>query len=216
MERSRERILRIIQKEGAANVDTLSRNLGLAPATVRRHLDILQRDGQVSYSEVRKPTGRPEYSFSLTERGHEVMPKAYDGLLAELMRDIASRPAGEFDGKSGPDVLSESFERMGYQSGAGYLARASKEPAAAVIQALSERGFAPQAEETAAGMKITLTNCPFRSVAMSDRTVCKFDSALITRIIGMPVKRDNCVADGARCCVYIAGLPSAAARPATA
>ena len=203
MERSRERILRIIQQSGSANVDTLAGHLGLAPATVRRHLDILQRDGLVTYTEVRKPTGRPEYSFSLTERGHELMPKNYDALLSELLREIGARPAGELDGMSGREVLSDAFETLGKRAGAEYLGRAAHDPVDAITVALRDRDFAPDVTRSSDGLKVKLTNCPFRSVALLDQSVCAFDASLISGLLGIPVRRETCIADGAQCCTYV-------------
>ncbi len=214
MEGSRERIVRIIQQAGAANVEKLSRQLGLAPATVRRHLDILQRDGLVTYSEVRKKTGRPEYSFSLTERGHEVMPRSYDALLAELLQEIGSRRAGDMNGKSGPQVLKETFESLGRRAGAEYMARAGNDPVAAAVAALRDRDFAPEVAQTSMGLRVRLTNCPFRSVARLDKSVCTFDQTLITRLLGTPVQRESCIADGASCCEYVtADFAKSAAGP---
>ena len=69
MEGARLRILQLLQKHSNDTVEGLANAIGLAPATIRRHLDILQRDRLVTFEEVRKRTGRPEYSFYLTEGG---------------------------------------------------------------------------------------------------------------------------------------------------
>jgi predicted ArsR family transcriptional regulator len=204
MERSREKILRLIQEAGAVNVETLAGKLGLAAATVRRHLDILQRDGMVEYVEVRRHTGRPEYSFSLTERGHESMPKAYDALLTGLLQEIGTRQSGELDGKSGRDVLKESFESLGRKAAAGYMSRASHDPVAAVVQALKDRDFAPDAVRIPGGLRLKLANCPFRSVAMVDQAVCAYDSTLIASVLGSQVRREGCVVEGVTRCTYVA------------
>jgi len=58
-----------LQKQGSDTVDRISMTIGLAPTTILRHLDILQRDQLVAYNEIRKKTGRPEHSFYLTELG---------------------------------------------------------------------------------------------------------------------------------------------------
>jgi predicted ArsR family transcriptional regulator len=204
MERSRERILRIIQQSGSANVETLSRRLGLAPATVRRHLDILQRDGLVTYSEVRKQTGRPEYSFSLTERGHEVMPKGYDALLLELIREIGLKKSGDLDGKNGRDVLREVFQALGERAGAEHLAKAGHDAVSALAAGLEERDFGPDVSRLPEGVRVKLTNCPFRAVARADQAVCAFDSNLISRVLGKQVRRESCIAEGDQCCMYVA------------
>ena len=71
MEGPRLRILQLLQKNTNDTVGGLAQAIGLAVATIRRHLDILRRDPLVAFEEVRKKTGRPEYSFFLTEDGQE-------------------------------------------------------------------------------------------------------------------------------------------------
>ena len=70
MEGTRLGILTLLQHQ-TATVDQLSTKLGLASPTVRRHLDILQRDRFVTFQAVRRKQGRPEHAYSLTEEGHE-------------------------------------------------------------------------------------------------------------------------------------------------
>jgi predicted ArsR family transcriptional regulator len=42
---TRLQIARLLQRDGTDTVESLADKLGLAAATVRRHLDIMQRDG---------------------------------------------------------------------------------------------------------------------------------------------------------------------------
>ena len=53
MEGTRLGILTLLQRQ-SATVDQLRTELGLAAATVRRHLDILQRDRLVTFQAVRR------------------------------------------------------------------------------------------------------------------------------------------------------------------
>ena len=76
METTRQTILGILRRR-QATVGDLTTELGLAPATIRRHLDILARDGHVDVSQVRRRTGRPHYLFSLSEGPPQI---DYDGL----------------------------------------------------------------------------------------------------------------------------------------
>ena len=101
MSASRDSIMTIIRQNNGVNVDELAREMQLAPATVRRHLDILERDGLVDNSEVRKPTGRPQYSFHLTEKGHDSVPKDYSRLLNELVSDIKNIPTSDLGAQTG-------------------------------------------------------------------------------------------------------------------
>ena len=72
IESSREAILEILRHRERVGVEELAQELRLAGATVRRHLDVLMRDGYVSVSQIRGGPGRPRYAFSLTEAGAEL------------------------------------------------------------------------------------------------------------------------------------------------
>ena len=76
----------------------------MAPSTVRQHLDILERYGLVNHSDVRKPRGRPQYSFRLTEKGYDSIPKDYSRLLNVPVSVIKNIPLEKLFSRSGNDV----------------------------------------------------------------------------------------------------------------
>jgi len=205
MEGTRDKIVRILQQEGAATVDRLSKVLGLAPATIRRHLDILQRDRLVTFTQVRKTTGRPEYSFALTEIGHEALPKGYDVLLADLVEELGALGADEIGGRSGPELLDLALIRMGTRVAAEYR-NGNSDVARTLKTALEDRGFAAELERSEDGLHIRVTNCPFRSVARSDKAVCTFGRSLISAIVGSEVRQEAGIAQGGLHCSYVAPL----------
>ncbi|MBI2965420.1 MAG: ArsR family transcriptional regulator [Chloroflexi bacterium] len=208
---TRQRILQIVQRRRTETVAGLARELGLAATTVRRHLDILQRDGMVQFGEVRKKSGRPEYAFSLTERGHESMPKGYDALLSGLLREFGELDARQIAGKTGAEAVEAVLTRLGRAAALRYLDPHAGGRAAAAVRALREMEFEPQVQDGPNGTRISLSNCPFRSVALSDDAVCSFDSAMLEAILGTPVKRERCISRGHDCCEYLA---EAGTRPA--
>jgi len=202
MEGTRDRIVRILQQDGAATVDGLSKAMGLAPATVRRHLDILQRDQLVSYTQVRKSTGRPEYSFSLTDAGHESMPNEYDILLAELIEQLGTMTPDDVGGKSGQEILDSAFTRIGERIAAEYR-NGNTDVARALQSALEDRRTIPVLERKDDGLHVKVTNCPFRSVARADDTVCVFHRSLVSGIAGREVRQETGIAQGGRFCSYV-------------
>ena len=67
MDGTRAGMVELLQHCNGLTVEALTESLGLAAATVRRHLDVLQRDGHVEREAVRRSTGRPHYVFKLTQ-----------------------------------------------------------------------------------------------------------------------------------------------------
>jgi len=202
MEGTRDRIVGILQRDGTGTVDGLSKALELAPATVRRHLDILQRDQLVTFTQVRKKTGRPEYSFSLTDSGHESMPNEYDVLLSELIEQLTAMTSGDVGGKAGSEILDLAFTRIGERVAEEYR-NGSTDVARALQSALEARHTIPEFEQKDDGLHITVTNCPFRSVARSDDAVCTFHKSLISAITGSEVREESRIAHDDQCCSYV-------------
>ena len=112
MEGSRLQILKILQKNGKTSVNGLPGNMGLAVGTVRRHLDILQRDGLVNYVAIRKQTGRPENSFYLTDEGQEALPKGYTRLLGLIISELAVLRPEDIEDWGRDKLLGAVFRRL--------------------------------------------------------------------------------------------------------
>lgn len=201
METSRQRLLELLQYRGQATVDDLARSVGLAAPTVRRHLDILQRDGLVAYRLGRQKTGRPEHLYYLTERGQEALPKAYQNLLAWLIEELQSSHLANLSLDS---VLSRVAMRMlapvleSVTTGASPLERLQ-----ALHRLLQMNHFSPHTEPLPNGVRIRLSNCPFRAVARAYPAICALDKSLIATTLGAEPVREQCLPMGHTSCAYL-------------
>lgn len=206
MEGTRFRILQLLQSNGSQTVEALATNIGLAPATIRRHLDILQRDRFVKFREVRKKTGRPEYSFFLTEEGQESLPKNYDRLLALTVEGLASLSAADIDGRDGEQVLELVFKGLSDEVFSQYEKevedKSLSERVEVLVNVLEERDFFPEIELVGSEMRLKLLNCPYRFAALRNQAVCSFDSNIVSSFLTESVKQPECISDGSQHCVY--------------
>lgn len=206
MEGTRFRILQLLQSNGNQTVEALATNIGLAPATIRRHLDILQRDRFVNFREVRKKTGRPEYSFFLTEEGQESLPKNYDRLLAHTMDGLTRLSAKDIDGRDGAQVLELVFEGLSDEVFSQYekevTGKSLSERIEVLVRVLEERDFFPEVELVGSEMRLKLLNCPYRFAALRNKAVCSFDSNIVSAFITEGVKQPECITAGSQHCVY--------------
>ena len=206
MESTRSRILKLLQSNGSQTVEALATNIGLAPATIRRHLDILQRDRLVDFREVRKKTGRPEYSFFLTEEGQESLPKNYERLLAATVEGLARLSTEDIKGHDGEQVLELVYESLSHEVFSQYekdvIGKSLSERVEVLVNVLEERDFFPEIELTGSEMRLKLKNCPYRFVALQNRAVCSFDSNVISAFITEGVKQPECITNGSTHCVY--------------
>jgi predicted ArsR family transcriptional regulator len=202
----------LLQKQDSDTVDRISTTVGLAPATIRRHLDILQRDQLVAYNEIRKKTGRPKHSFYLTELGQETLPKHYDTLLGMVVRELAGLTVDDTREKNGQDILELVFANLSED----VVDRSSVAPSNdnmaqrldGLLNHLQKEDFYPDAVVENTGLEIRLHNCPFRSVALQNEAVCALDLNIISSTLGFDVTRSECITEeGATCCVYTAEIP---------
>ena len=203
LQSTRNHILQIVQTRHGETVAGLARELGLAPATVRRHLDILQRDGFLKYEEARHGAGRPEHVFSLTDAGHEQLPKDYDALLSELVAELASLSEEETTGRSGEELVEHAFANIAQRAVEPYIKDAGADPIEALGQLLTDRDFAPELEVTESGIRVTLNNCPYRLAAKDNPTICSFDTGLISGVLRSEARREACIRLGDECCSYV-------------
>ena len=122
---TRDEILALLRRHTSMSVEDLARELGLSPATVRRHLDVLLRDDFVSVAQVRGGTGRPKHVFTLTEVGAEMFPHHYVRMTHRLLGEIVSLGEAETAGRSGRQIADVVFDRMAARLAAEYGPRAS-------------------------------------------------------------------------------------------
>ena len=117
---TRDEILALLRRHTSMSVEDLARELGLSPATVRRHLDVLLRDDFVSVAQVRGGTGRPKHVFTLTEVGAEMFPHHYVRMTHRLLGEIVSLGETETAGRSGRQIADVVFDRMASRLAAEY------------------------------------------------------------------------------------------------
>ena len=212
MDGPRQEILKLLQRHDRASVDQLSREVGLASATIRRHLDILQRDQLITYGQLKKRTGRPEYTYYLTELGQESMPKDYGRLVGRLLRELSSLSPADVMDQCGAELLQLLFRRMASQTAAmtqvsvdePFSQRLTK--AVAVLQ---QERFDPEVQEVDGTVSILLHNCPFRSAALENDSVCTYDSLVLSTVLGTSVSQEKCIHNNDSVCCYVVSRPSA-------
>ncbi len=210
MEGTRLRIIQILQRDESQTVDSLAKTLELAPATIRRHLDILQRDHLVAYQEVRKRTGRPEYSFYLTEPGQEILPKRYDELLASVIREISELDLKNVGATTGQDILDEVFQQLARKVAAPYVAgshgKGLKDRLQILMEYMKDEDLLPEADITNGDLVIKVNNCPYRSVAFVNTAVCRVHESVVSSVLDLKVTHDKSISKGAPSCLYTAIL----------
>ena len=202
METTRTKIVAILRR-GEATIEELTHALDLAPATIRRHLDILQRDGFVRVWPVRRETGRPHYAFALTEAGGDLLPHHYIRITTRLIEEIVALRPGETAGRSGRELASLLFERLAEDLADAYEPRIDGATLAEridqTVAVLADEGLVFEVEPQEDAYLFRGIECPCRRLAgPAGDEVCGHDQRLLGRLLQADVE----ALGGEGSCVY--------------
>lgn len=197
---TREAILEILRHYDARSVDELAAELDLAGATVRRHLDVLIRDGYVSVSQVRGRTGRPRHAFSLTEAGADFFGHHYVRITRRLLHEIASMTAEDTAGLDGAGLADLVFDRISVRLAGEYGplvdGATAAERARDTARLLEEEGFDLEIVEEGGEVRVFSRDCPCKRLRQTANSVpfdrahgggCDHDRRLLELLIGEPM-----------------------------
>ena len=212
---TREAILDILRRHDERSVDDLAGELGFAGATVRRHLDVLLRDGYVAVSQVRGRTGRPRYAFSLSEEGAELFGRHNVRITLRLLHEISQLTAEETAGRGGEAIADLVFAKLSNRLAAEYAPRVGgrniEERARAVAALLEDEGFEVEVDASAVSaagksggdLRLLARGCPSRRL-LGEPLDCERDRELLAVLIGASVEADlEAAAAGAPACAFL-------------
>ncbi len=198
---TRQRVASSILEHGPSTAAELAERLGLTPAAIRRHLDVLLASGHVEAREQRiygaRGRGRPAKDFVLTDAGRAVFYTAYDDLAIEALEFLATT--------AGPDAVTRFAEARMAQSEQSYRERMASAgpdstPAQALAAALSDDGYVASTLPSAIGEQLCQHHCPVAHVAERFPQICEVETAAFSRLLGVHVQRLATIAHGDGVC----------------
>ncbi len=208
--RTRELVQQAIAEDGPLTVVALASRLGLTPAAVRRHIDLLAEQGVIDECEPAttdgsgRTRGRPARAYILSEAGHAGMESDYADVATSALRFLAER--------AGVDAVGEFAREHAAQLQARYapqLATAGDDAnarAQALATALSADGFAASirpvgAGAPLAGVQLRQGHCPVQEIAGQFPAFCEAEAEAFSRLLGVGVQRLATLAKGGHACM---------------
>ncbi|WFN94658.1 helix-turn-helix transcriptional regulator [Gordonia sp. PS3] len=197
---TRAAVVSLLVDEGPMTAGDIAERLGISPAGVRRHLEILSADGDIEvapsgFSKAgpgKGTRGRPAKWFQLTPAGRGKLRHAYDdlaGAVLRKLRDVAGQQA----------VDEFAHERISDLVSGVEPARESGSVIATVQQiadALTAGGYSADTREVGAGVQICQHHCPVAHVASEFPELCEAETAMFTELLGTHVQRLATIANG--------------------
>lgn len=193
---TRGRVVQLLRRE-AASVNDLAEALDLTDNAIRSHLSRLQRDRLVREAGKRPGVRKPETLYALTREAEQLFPKAYPVLLNELLRSLSTRlSADELEG-----VLREVGERLAGEQPAPADSEPLRSRAERALEVLKQMGGLAELEEDEERFIIRGYSCPLAASVDHHPQVCLLAEALLSEVVGVPV-REQCVRNGRPRCVF--------------
>ncbi|MDQ4045295.1 MAG: ArsR family transcriptional regulator [Chloroflexota bacterium] len=177
---TRGRVVTLLRRE-RRTVDELARELGLTDNAIRTHLLALERDGLVTQGELRRGSGRPSFTYTLTPEAERLFPKAYGVLLQQLLDILGERLPRE--------VMADALREVGHRLAAGHPVGDDGLPQRLdmALAFLGDLGGVAEAEVSEGGVLIKGYSCPLTAAVEGNPDACLVAEALLSDLIGAPV-----------------------------
>jgi predicted ArsR family transcriptional regulator len=186
-ESTRGRVLALLQTKNRT-VNKLAHELQLTDNAVRAHLVSLERDGLVRRAGTERGVRRPHLTYAITEEAEHVFPKAYGVLLSHFVAIVAKRLE--------PRALRASMREVGRRIAADQSPKLKGQSKTQRIKSalvlLKEMGGAATLSEGEGRHFIRGHGCPLAAITTNHQGGCLIAEALLSEIIGVPVK-ERCI-----------------------
>jgi predicted ArsR family transcriptional regulator len=207
MHSTKTEILALLKRSDGASVDEISASIGLASMTVRQHLTALERDALVQAEEVRRPTGRPHFRYSLTEHGHRSIAQGYDRLVTLLVDAVGALDVPG-NGRARREVFRAAAESLALKHRPEFAQASGRERIERAVVILRSHGGFAEYHEHDGVFELRDFSCVFRQALGSDGP-CEWHETFLRGALGDGVEPAPEPGDGcAAACRYV--IPSRA------
>jgi predicted ArsR family transcriptional regulator len=195
---TRGKIVSELRRRGSASATDLARSFGLSANAVRQQLMVLERDGLVAETPVRRGPTKPTYEFSLTPDADQLFPQGYDKMLTAVLRELRSQ-----FGTAGVERVFDGLSRRTIER--ARLTVTATEPEARVAQLtemLRKSGVVAEYSLIDGGFALHEHNCPYSSAAKEHPEVCQVIHQVIDETIGGEHTQTESLAHGGKECRF--------------
>lgn len=195
---TRNAVARSVLENGPSTAVAIGERLGLTPAGVRRHLDLLIEDGILEarepHSALVRGRGRPSKVFVMTDAGREKFEHSYDDLAVAALKFISER--------SGAHVVDDFAHSRAEEIGrkAVVALEKSNNKNEALADFLTEQGYATTVHSRGLGEELCQHHCPIAHVAAEFPQLCEAETELFSQLLGTHVQRLATIAHGDGVC----------------
>lgn len=196
---TREMILHLFKTNNELSAKELTDRLNITCMAVRRHIDVLERDGFVESRTVRQPMGRPTAMYRLTAHADSLFPNQYYAVALDLLDELVQ--------ETEPGMVDRLFERRAetlYNKYAGSMeGKDLEDKIAALAQIQNDNGYMVDWQKIREDeFLFTEHNCPISRIAVQYKHVCQCELKLFGALLGADITRPECLSHGSAKCTY--------------
>ncbi|MEM2934147.1 MAG: ArsR family transcriptional regulator [Methanocellales archaeon] len=180
----------------------ISKKLGIKEFAIRRHLDLLEKEGLVTFSYKKTgDVGRPLKVYTLTENGKklEIFPKQHAKMLALLIDDLIKRYGKEF----AISIFSDAANEMAKQFSSYIKSQDLESKCRELTKALNSFGKCSDLAREGEWYVVYIHNCVFNEIAkIYGDLICGFMDQAIKNALGgnILIVRQFSIARGDKFC----------------
>jgi predicted ArsR family transcriptional regulator len=195
---TRGKIVSELRRRGSASATDLARSFGLSPNAVRQQLMVLERDGLVAETPVRRGPTKPTYEFSLTADADKLFPQSYDKMLTAVLREVRSQ-----FGSAGVERVFDGLSRRAIERARlSVTATQPEQRVAQLTDMLRKSGVVAEYSLIDGGYALHEHNCPYSSAAKEHPEVCQVIHHVLDETLGGSHAQTESLANGGKECRF--------------
>ncbi len=195
---TRGKIVTELRRKGSASAADLAREFGLSPNAVRQQLVVLERDGLVAETPVRRGPTKPTLEFSLTQEGGKLFPQAHDKMLSAVLREVREQFGTPAVGRIFDGLSKRAIERARRH----VTAQEAEQRVSQLAEMLRENGVLAEYSLIDGGFALHEHNCPYSNVAEEHPEMCQVIHDVIQETIGGEHEQTESLARGGKECRF--------------
>ena len=196
-ESTRMRVVHRLKQWGSATVADLARDLNLSGVSLRRHLDILERDHLVTVHVQPRGRGRPVKVYRLTEEADRFFPERYSEFAVDLLQGVRE----VFGERALRRLLHHWTSKLIERIKGRLVGKSLRERVQLLTEAMTEMGFLASWRCVGAGRFIlTQAHCPLRRIVSVCPELCEQELRMHEEVLQACVTRECFMPHGEAVC----------------
>ncbi|WP_105902849.1 helix-turn-helix transcriptional regulator [Vibrio gangliei] len=201
-----DKILNKIKREGKITARQLAEDLSITTMGARQHLQALEEEGFLTFTDIKVKVGRPARHWSLTQQGHDQFIDRHQDLSIDIISAI-----DDTFGSSGLNKVITQREHTIYERYQQQLAHCHtiQQKLQTLVQLREQEGYMAELEESDSGYLLIENHCPICQAAKQCPQLCRSELHIFQTLLAdeCQVQRREHIIQGAnRCCYQITPL----------